>query len=94
MTQTEKRLRRAGLGQEIDNESIIVEDTCNVVVAVVAYVDMWTEKDVYDYDECEKLKDKVIKALSTDAHPWGGFCIDSGVWYLEKDYDSAPKRRR
>ena len=90
MTQTEKRLRRAGLGQEIDDNSIYVESTRSVVVVVVDYVSEYDNVEHYDSAKCEELKDKVIKVLSTDAHPWSGYRCAGGHWVVGKDYDSAP----
>jgi hypothetical protein len=79
MTNTEKKLRKAG----IYSESTIVKSTRSVIVQVL-------DGEYCDSEATEKLVNKVIDALSTKAHSWGGFSAAGGHWYLEKDYDSEP----
>ena len=84
MNRTEKALRNAGYDQELDDAAIIIESTRSVSVDI---------KDVdgdTDWERSELIAEDVMDALSTKAHPWGGFRTAGGFWYLEKDYDSAP----
>jgi len=85
MNRTEKALRNAGYGVEIDDMNwIIIESTRKVIIDVT---DLGGDTD---WERSDLLAEKVIQCLSTDKHPWGGFRTAGGFWYLEKDYDSAP----
>jgi hypothetical protein len=84
MTNTEKKLRKAGWGEEIDNGHITILSTRSVRVFIPD--PMWSP------EKTDGLKDEIVKVLNTKSTTWGGFKTAGGWWYLEKNYDAEPLR--
>ena len=92
MTQTEKRLRRAGLGEHIDNGDIVIQSTRQLEVGAIDTEISTDDNVVYDHDKTELLVSEVLEAVRTGASVWGGFKCAGGWWYLEKNYTYTPHK--
>ena len=77
MRNSERKLRKNGMGEAIEKGQITINGTREVEVAVYheAYPDM------IDYDATSELVEKVRQVLG-----WGGYRCAGGFWVLNKDY--------